>query len=201
MRVPAIQECLIRGADERAAADEGHPEAHAFFLGEPDHFNGERQAAMLQPIDDRDCQHDAEHAVERTGPHDGVEVRSEEQPRRPRWRPRVDTAQIAGVVHPTVIPHRSIHAVRCACTLRIGGERKVRVVPSGSSVCVANSRQQLTISCAVVSNITIRDTRCSRTARAAEARDSGRIGSAMPTRTTMSPRNGGSATAAPMAGR
>ena len=66
-RVDALEELVVDGADQRAAADERHAEAHAFFLGEPDDLDRERQRPALKQIDERDGQHDAEHAVERAG--------------------------------------------------------------------------------------------------------------------------------------
>ena len=66
VRVPAIQERVVRGADERAAADEGHAEAHAFFLREADDLDGERQAAGRRATSTSAiAEHHAEHAVER----------------------------------------------------------------------------------------------------------------------------------------
>ena len=78
---------VVEFADERETAEERFGEAHAFFLGEADDFEGEghslpcRCASSAISSASVDAEDDAEDSVERAGIRDRVQVGADEQAR------------------------------------------------------------------------------------------------------------------------
>ena len=73
---------FIEPANERAAADERHAEANAFFFGKADDFDCERETSPLERFQQGDRKNDSENAVIRAGVRNGIEMRADEQARR-----------------------------------------------------------------------------------------------------------------------
>ena len=188
---------LVDACRPAPAADERHAEADAFFLGEADDLDGERQPPAAEQVDERDAEDHAEDAVEGAGVRHGVEMRADEQPRRvgdgagvarrAGCRPRRRATCHAGA--------RPSSADRSACTSRIGArEKRPRRAARLLGMRGQRRRQQRDhVRARVV-------TRASRSpVRAVAVRREqqrhvvvARARSAMPTRTTTSSRNGGS---------
>ena len=122
VRVQTTQEFLIRRAHERAAADEGDTEAHTLLFGEADDLNGKWKWLAIEEIDERDGEHDAKHAVERTGVRNGIEVRADEQPCGIGRRAWVQAAQVARIVQPDRHP-ASLHP---GAKMRVNGAHRRR---------------------------------------------------------------------------
>ena len=127
-------------ADERAAADERHTEAHAFFLRKADDLDGEREPSC-RPADRPARCPSRRRARRRTRPACGTVSRCEPMNKRgaagvdPAYTPR----RLPAASTRTVMPTRCIHPRRRECTSRIGGDRNVRVVNPGSSVHAASA--------------------------------------------------------------
>ena len=111
-------------ADQRPAADERDPEAHAFLFGEPHHFNLKRQPAARQHLHQRDADHYAQDAVECPGAGNGIEVGPDQQTAPARISRCIDATHVAhrvdGYAHPGLLhplAHFGMHAAH-----RIGQE-------------------------------------------------------------------------------
>ena len=78
----AIEQRRVEGAGQRAAAEKRRAEPHAFLVGESDDLDGEWKPFPLEQLDERNGQHGAEHAVERTGVRYRIEMRADVEARR-----------------------------------------------------------------------------------------------------------------------
>ena len=75
------QQIVIQAADQGAAADERHAEAHALLFGERHHLDGNVQPAPAERAHQRDGQHHAEHAIEGARVGNRIDVRADQQAR------------------------------------------------------------------------------------------------------------------------
>ena len=93
--IRACEGLRVELADECEASQKWFVEAHAFFFGEADDFDGERKMLAAQLLDYSDAEHNAEDAVEGAGVGDGVEVGADEKAWGVRRETGPDAAQIA----------------------------------------------------------------------------------------------------------
>ena len=135
VRVEPVEQAQVELAGDRAAAEIGGAEAHAFFVTKADDFQVEIQfhAAVAQLLDHGDRQQDAETAVVGTAVDHGVVVRTHQQrlcvraaagPAADDVADGVDLRLHSGRAHPVAKPLRG----RAMGRAEIGAAQRVRVV-------------------------------------------------------------------------
>src|SRR5438093_12802852 len=84
--ISAFEDAPIESPRDCPAAEKWYAEANAFFFRESQNLNSTLRRFRIEPFDQAQSQHDAEHAIECAGAGNGIQMRTYQEPRCARLR-------------------------------------------------------------------------------------------------------------------